>query len=603
MNRRKPPATAEGASIEPDELCEAGHRLRRAGQPLEAANCCRQALALDEAHPDSLHLMGLLSLDAGQHDIAVEWIARAIERDPKVGYLASLGTALRRQGRFEDALKTFDKAVQLQPDDAGLWDDLGNVLIELERPADAVLSFRHALELAPGRFDAALKCARLLYELGRPAEALPLFDLCDTLRPDSAVMLRMRALCHRSLRRFDDYLADSRRAYTLDPSNADTCNNIGDALQALGREEEALQWFDRALALLPDNTKVLNNKAFSLSQIQRFGEAVAIYHHVKTIDPDDAAADWNLALLLLLKGDFAAGWPAREARWRVPGFLKAYPRFPQPVWHGKEPIAGKTILIHVDEGLGDTIQFARYVPMVAARSARVILVVAAPLVSLLSGLEGVAQCLPVGHALPAFDLQCPISSLPLAFATTPDTIPAAVSYLPAPPPARREAWEQRLGPRRRPRIGLVWSGSLTHKNDHNRSIPLQGLSRILALDATFVSLQKDPRPADCETLHRHPEINDWTADLTDFGETAALISCLDLVISVDTSVAHLAAALGRPTWVLLPYTPDYRWLLAREDSPWYPTVRLFRQSAARDYGAVLERVRHELVALIDRHES
>ena len=262
-----------------------------------------------------------------------------------------------------------------------------------------------------------------------------------------------------------------------------------------------------------------------------------------------------------------------------------------------EPIDGKTILIRIDEGLGDSIQFARYVPMVAALGARVILVVAEAAHPLLEKLPGVSQCLPVTtETLPAFDMHCPMCSLPLAFGTRLDTIPS-VPYLPAPDAARVQAWETRLGPRTKLRVGLVWSGNPKHGNDHNRSIPLLMLAPLLDTDATFVSLQKDPRADDRTLLRERTDILDLTADLTDFVETAALISCLDLVITVDTSVAHLAGALGCPTWILLPFVPDYRWLLDRDDSPWYPTVRLFRQTETREYGSVVERVRRELQEL------
>lgn len=216
---------------------------------------------------------------------------------------------------------------------------------------------------------------------------------------------------------------------------------------------------------------------------------------------------------------------------------------------------------------------------------------------LLSGLAGVDQCLPLSAGrLPNFDLHCPLSNLPLIFGTTIDTIPASTSYLPRPAAERLDVWEKRLGPRSRPRVGLVWSGSIEHRNDHNRSIPLQMLTRVLDADATFVSLQKDPRPADKAVLAERADIVDPTAHLTDFVETAALASCLDLVVTVDTSVAHLAGAMGCPTWVMLPYMPDYRWQLDRDDSPWYPTMRLFRQDAARDYAPVLDRIRAELMA-------
>jgi tetratricopeptide (TPR) repeat protein len=589
--------TSATAGIAP--LHEAGLGHMRAGRHLDAQLCCQQVLALDPNHADTLHLMGLLSVHAGQYDHAVEWISRAIRQQPRPDYLSSLGETLQRQGRHEEALKVFDKAVQLGPDDAELWNNLGKILLTLGRPADALLSFEHVLRLNPRHWDAANQAALLLYPLQRFAEALAYFTLCDELQPNHFATLYMRALSLRGLKRFDESLADSRRAYALDPASAETCNNIGDALHSLGRCEEALEWFDRACELRPDFTVALSNKASSLAQLHRFEEAIATRLRLKRLDPDDAEADFRLAQLHLLTGNFEAGWAGREARWKVPGLPIIYPNFSQPMWLGDADVAGKTILIHFDEGLGDTIQFVRYVPMLAERGARVILVVEDALHPLMSGLSGVSQCLPrSAGSLPAFDLYCPICSLPLAFGTRLDTIPSGVSYLPAPAESRVRVWEDRLGPRNRLRVGLVWSGNPNHPDDHNRSIPLRTLSRILDVDATFVSLQKDPRPADKAALLERTGVVDLTAHLFDFTETAALVGCLDLVITVDTSMAHLAGALGCPTWILLPYRPDWRWLLDREDSPWYPTARLFRQTETREYGSVLDRVRAELLELI-----
>jgi tetratricopeptide (TPR) repeat protein len=609
MNRRdrrasarnpQAPPNAPGAGT-PAALYSAGLRHLRAERYLDAQVCCRQALAIDSDHADTLHLMGLLSLQTKQYDHAVEWLARAIRLDPKPEYLSSLGTTLQQQGRHEEALKAFDKAVQLKPDDADLWINLGNVLVELERPADAVLSFQHVLKLDPRHGDAAYRSGFLLLRLGRPEQALAYFNLSDELQPNQAVILEMRAIALHGLKRFEQALADNRRAHALNPGNAETCNNIAASLQFLCRDQEALPWFDRALALRPDFIVAFLNKASTLQQLHRFDEAFAIYQHVKTIDPDNAEADWSLSLLQMLTGDFEAGWAGREVRWQARSVV--YPKLPQSKWLGAETIAGKTVLIGADEGLGDTIQFARYVPMVAARGARVILMVDDAACAVLAELPGVAQCLPKSATLlPAFDMHCPMSSLPLAFATRLDTIPSATSYLPAPAQTRVQTWQDRLedrlktrpGPHHRLRVGLVWSGNPEHKNDHNRSLPLRTFSRILDLDATFVSLQKGPKPDDEKFLRERTEIVDLTADLTDFSETAALISCLDLVITVDTSVAHLAGALGCPTWILLPYVPDYRWLLDRDDSPWYPTMQLFRQTETRDYASVLDRVRAEL---------
>ena len=606
MNRQERRAAGRksqtGEPGSPAALYEAGLRHLRAGQYLDAQICCQQALATDSNHADSLNLMGMLSLHAKQYDHAVEWGARALRQMPKPEYLVTLGTALQSQGRLEEALKAFDKAVQLKPDVAELWKNLGNVLLALERPADALLSFQHILTLDPRHWEAAYQSAVLFHQLERLAEAVEHFDLCNRLKPDHALTLRARARSLRDMNRLKEALQDSQRACKLDPGDAGACNGVGDILARLpDRQEEALQWFDRALELEPDFLQALTNKALVLGQLHRSEEAIANYRRLRSLDPDNAEVNISLGHLHLLLGDFESGWAGHEARRKIPSFSAPYPKFSEPIWLGKETIDGKTILVHVDEGFGDTIQFARYVPMLAERGARVILVVDGPAYPLLSNLAGVSQCFPFpAHTLPPFDFHCPMSSLPLAFATRLDTIPSGTSYLPAPAASRVQAWESRLGPHDRLRVGLVWSGNPNHRNDRNRSIPLRTLSRILDADAAFVSLQKDPRPDDKAFLVESTSILDLTADLTDFTETAALLRCLDLVITVDTSVAHLAGALGCPTWILLPHHPDWRWLLGRDDSPWYPTVRLFRQPKPRDYDSVMDRVRAELTAMISK---
>jgi tetratricopeptide (TPR) repeat protein len=589
------------AAASPAALHEAGVAHMQAGRYLEAQSCCERALAVDSGHADSLHLMGRLSFQAGQYDHAVEWIVRAIRFDPKADYLASLGTALHRQGRYDEAVNALDKAVQLKPEDAGLWTALGTMLEEVKRLSDAVLCFEHALKLDPRQHEAAWRSALLLHQLGRLEEALVRLDLCDTLRPRDAVAVNARSLVLRGLKRFDDYLAVTQQAHRLDPRHADLCNNVGDAYQLLGRFEEALAWFDRALERKPSSILALENKASLLRQMHRFDAIPAIYDRIRAIEPNRAKAEFDLGNLNLLLGNFAAGWRQREARWRVPDLPIHFPAGSEPVWLGEQSIEGKTILIYSDEGLGDAIQFARYVPHLAARGARVVLVVQDGLQSLLSTLPGLVQCLPRSAAPPPSDFRCPLMSLPLAFGTTLDTIPPPVPL--SAPAERISAWDERLGvherfgPHDRLRVGLTWSGSLAHPNDISRSIPLELLTGLLELDATFISLQKDPRPADREVLERSG-IVDLTAQLTDFTETAALVSCLDLLITVDTSMAHLAPTLGCPTWIMLPHAPDYRWLLNRDDSPWYPAVRLFRQDASRERVGVIERVRAELSAAI-----
>ena len=404
----------------------------------------------------------------------------------------------------------------------------------------------------------------------------------------------MRAALLHGLKRFEEALKLCRQAQTLEPDNADICDKLGIVLRSLGRDGEALPWFDRALALHSNFRGALQNRAAALTKLHRFREAFATYEQLQATDQGDALADLGIAHLHLLLGNFEAGWAGREARWKIG---RGHPKFQQAMWLGHESLENKTLLIAADEGLGDTIQFVRYVPVAASLGARIILVVQDSLQPLLSDLPGISQCIPMSAAssLPAFDLHCPTMSLPLAFGTRLDSIPAPRSYLPPSPRAgRARIWEERLGPHDRLRVGLVWSGNPRHPDDHNRSIPLRVFSRMLDMNAVFISLQKDPKSDDKTVLQDLTGVIDLTGHLTDFVETAALVSCLDLVITVDTSVAHLAGALGCPTWTLLSHTPDYRWMLDRDDSPWYPTMRLFRQSATRDWLEVMDQVRSEL---------
>jgi tetratricopeptide (TPR) repeat protein len=345
--------------------------------------------------------------------------------------------------------------------------------------------------------------------------------------------------------------------------------------------------------LRPDLAKALSNRGNTLHELKRFEEALASYDRALMLQPDYAEAHFNEAFCRLLIGDLDRGWKKHEWRWETAHQRNGKRNFAQPQWTGQQDIAGKTILLHAEQGFGDTIQFCRYVPHVVERAGRVILEVPKPLRELMSTLPGVAQIVSKGDPLPDFDIHCPLLSLPLAIGTRLETIPSATPYLRASKSAVMD-WNARLGPRSRPRIGLAWSGHPMHKNDHNRSIGLSTLLPRLGLNATYVSLQKDVRVADTELLKERADILQFGDALGDFSDTAALISNLDLVISVDTSVAHLGGALAKPVWVLLPFVPDWRWLLDREDSPWYPTARLFRQDETRQWDNVIARVQAAL---------
>ena len=608
MNRRERRAAAQHSSPSaspprqetPADWFEAGLRLLKAGQLAEAEKCGRSALALDQSHADSLHLMGLLCMAGKQYDLAIEWFAVAIRQNPHVAdYFTNLGTALNRKSRAEEAIRSFDRALVLNPNQPAVWKTMGDLLLQQKRLDEAILSFDQALNFKPDSFEAANASAMLCFETKRYEDAISRLTRSLEIVPDQAAAYNLRGISRSRLRRHVEALDDCERAVALAPDEAEYNNNVGLLLQNLARHEEALVWLDKALALKPEFPEAYNIRSISLFDLRRCDEAFADMNRAIELEPERADYRWNLALMRLRVGDFDAGWLGREWGPKVVSLAFVDRKFEKPRWQG-EPIAGKTILLHSDEGLGDTIQFSRYAKMVSELGARVILEVELPLHGLLTGLEGVAQCLPKmeGGELPEFDLYCPLSSLPLAFKTRLETIPGPHAYLPPLPPARVEEWQARLGAHDRLRVGLVWSGNPLHANDRNRSTNLQAMSAIFDTGARFYSLQKEPREADKAVLAGRSEVIDLTEHLGDFTDTAALIACLDLVITVDTSVAHLSAAQGRPTWILLPFTPDYRWLLGRDDSPWYPSARLFRQDESRDYAKVLARVRDELQTLV-----
>ena len=379
------------------------------------------------------------------------------------------------------------------------------------------------------------------------------------------------------------------RALALDPRHVDVLCNRGAALRNLGRYQEALVDYESALAVNPGHGAAHNNRGVALAALNRYAEAQEAYERALAINARDDRARFNRGLARLVRGDLAAGLADFEARWTGSDTQAGHRPMGTPQWTGREPIEGKTVLLHAEQGLGDSIQFARFVPRVAQRGATVILETHGSLGPLLEQMPGVSRVIARGDPIPPHDFHCPLMSLALAFGTTLATIPSEVPYLRA-PTGHVERWRARLGPRARARVGLAWSGSTTLRNDRNRSIPLAELARLRALPFDFIALQKDVRASDEEALRAGPALATFGDELSDFRDTAALVELTDLVISVDTAVAHLAGAMAKPVWVLLPWSPDWRWMLDRTDSPWYPTARLWRQSRPADWQGVIARL-------------
>ena len=365
----------------------------------------------------------------------------------------------------------------------------------------------------------------------------------------------------------------------------------GAALHELKRLDEALVSYDKALAINPKYADAYNNRGSALKELKRTDEALASYDKALAINPEYADAYFNKSVLLLLMGQYLEGWELYE--WRLKKDKDDYPAFPKLAWRGQQDIQRKRLLIHAEQGLGDVIQFCRYVDQIKLLGAEVILEVPESLVSFVSTLTCPMTVVAKGTPLPEFDAYCPIMSLPYVFKTTLETIPSVTPYLSS--DARKvHKWKARLQDEHRLKVGLVWSGSEHHRDDMSRSIRLEDLLPLTDLPAEWHSLQKDVRKHDAEKLRQHPEIHQHQSELNDFSDTAALVHCLDLVISVDTSVAHVAGALGKPVWILLPFLPDFRWLLDRGDSPWYPSARLLRQPKIGDWRSVVEMLRRAL---------
>lgn len=610
-----------------DLLRRAGAHHRR-GQLAEAEALYRAIIAAEPGHFDALHLYGVLMHQRGQSAAALKLLGAALAANERAAPAhCNYGVVLAVLERYQEALASYQQALALKPDYPEALHNRGNALHALGRADEAIASFAQAIALRPDYRDALVNHAQLLRRAGRAPDALASFDRALALAPADADLLIARGNTYYVLKSYAQALADYDRALVLRPEAAPIHNNRGNALRELGRCAEALAGFDRALALKPDYAEAINNRGNALLEMNRIedaladyeralahkpgfadalvnrgnalrylgraGEAAASFEAALAGDPQFAEARWNKALLDLARGEFQQGFVGYEWRWRrAQG--EAPRAFSAPQWRGEDP-CGKTILLHAEQGFGDTIQFARYAPLVAARGATVVLEGPDALLPLLASLPGIARLFGRGDTLPPFDLHCPLMSLPLAFGTTLATIPAQVPYLRAPTECIA-AWRSRLPAGRR--VGLAWSGKPSHKNDRNRSIPFAQLKPILGQPGVgFVSLQREVRATDLAGLTQCPNIVRLDEALSDFADTAAVIEQLDLVIAVDTAVAHLAGALGKPVFVLISYIQDWRWLTDRADSPWYPTARIFRQPAPGDWDGAITEVARALAAL------
>jgi tetratricopeptide (TPR) repeat protein len=539
-------------------LIEDGIFRYRQGRAAEAQDLFRQVLKKVPDQPDALFFLGLLKIDQQNPSDALKLMSKAIKTAPQFAEAHFVtGSILNMLGRPRDAVAAYDRAIAIKPDHVNALNDLGNTWGILGRPDDALAAYDKAIAAAP--------------------------ELAMTYNNKGAILAETQ--------RFDEAIANYDRALALKPDYAEAYNNRGAALLVLSHPDQALASFEQALALRPDYAEAINNKGTALQGLDRHQEALSWHQRALALNPNNASAHLGIANAYLALGNYEAGWAEYEWRWGTKDLAPFRKDRRCPLWTGDQPLEHKSILLHAEQGYGDMVQFARYVPMVARRGARVVLEVPRPLQVLFGSLEGVSQLICRGDKLPASDFHCPLLSLPRAFRTNVHTIPAETPYLRA-ASDHREKWKARLAGHSGRKIGLAWSG---RPYPRNRSIPLVTLEPLFSLPGiTFVSLQQELADTDLALVRDRTNVVHFGKELQDFADTGGVISCLDLVLSIDTSVAHLAGAMGKPLWLLLQFGSDFRWLVDRDDNPWYPTARLFRQAKTGDWESVVDRVHHEL---------
>ena len=552
-----------------------------------------------------------------------------IQPDYVTGHF-NLGNLLSALHHTEEALASYNRALALDHRHINTLQNRGLIYLSRKNYPQAITDFNQILAVSPGHIDSLLNRGLAYYENGQFIEAIQNYSELLRMQPQNADVHCYQGMAFHKLGMYDSAVTSCSNALRIDNDSAKALNNRGAALHRLGQHEAALSNYDRAISLKPDYAEAHSNRGALLHEMLRYTEALASHDQALAINPQYAAAYCNRGMLLLdmlqheeamasydnalalepayaeahfnqslcrlRMGDFEKGWAQYEWRWKIDSIARLKRQFPQPNWLGEEPIAGRTILVHADQGLGDVIQFCRYARLLADQGAKVLLEVPLPLKSLLRGLDGVQQLTAVGEALPEFDVHCQIMSLPLACKTTAASLPCNIPYIRT-QTEYIEKWASRLGDGQGAlRIGIAWAGSATHSNDHNRSIALQKLQPLLELGHQIFSLQKEVRPADQEFLDSSAIVH-FGEELQDFADTAAIIESLDLVISVDTSVAHLAGAMGKLVWIMLPYSPDWRWPVDTGASAWYPTASLLRQPALGDWDSVVNTITATLSSL------
>jgi Flp pilus assembly protein TadD len=574
----------------PDAL-QAGLAHHAAGRAAEAESAYRAVLAAHPNHPDALHLLGVLALQHDRPAVAVQLIGEAIRHNPgnPAGF-SNFAGALRRLGRLDRARASARVAMVLAPGFCDGLNNLADILSEQGEHGAAADALGHVSALSPWLTEPRLKHAHALLLAGRNEDAVETLMALLGMTPLSVAGYTNLGVALRRLGRMEEAITAYRSALGFASGEPGTLNNLGVTFQDLGRYEEAAVCFRLSIAGQPDSSHAHLNLSLVARDEMRVDESINLARRAVTLGPALAEAHTALGHGLLIKGEFREGFAEYEWRSRMTDFPSPRREFTSPVWDGS-PLAGRTLLVHDEQGVGDTIMFARYAALLQAQGARVFLECNGQLARLLSSMPGIAGVVPRYAPPPPHDFHVALASLPHRLGATLYSIPAPLAYLWA-EPALVESWRARLGPRRGLRIGLIWAGNPEFKGDRLRSPGLAAFRPLLDLPRVSIySLQKGAGRRDLDRCGPLPaNVVDLGADIADFADTAAIMENLDLIVSSCTGPAHLAGALGRPVWTVLPFAPDWRWLEHGVCTPWYPTMRLFRQERRGDWAAVMARV-------------
>jgi tetratricopeptide (TPR) repeat protein len=578
-------------------------QLHQAGRVAEAQQIYEQVLAEEPDNADALHLLGLLLSQKGQHEIGLESIDKAIALNPKAaGFFVSRGSVLAALGRGDESECACRRAGELVPNNAEIENNVGTVYLAAGKLTEAEAAFRRAVGLTPENPDMQFNLGNALRAQNRAEEAVATFRRTVELKPDHSAGLYHLGKALTGLGRAEEAVAVFEQASRLRADSADVYAALGEALRLTGRFEQAVAAYRRFCELRPQEASGQAMLGRAIQECGRLDEAISLLREVLERNPESAEAHVQLGVALLLQGELAAGWNEYQWIWEVPDPKQGRRQFARPRWKAA-PVEGLRMLVHSEAGFGDAILWARYVPMLAERAGNVVLESPRPLRRVFASLRGRHRLITAGETIGDYDVHCPMMHLPAIFGTTLETIPADVPYLSA-DAALTEQWRHRLGVDDRLKVGLVWAGDPQSPRDRQRSVKLSMLAPLGEVAGVrFISLQKGRASEEAAASPAGMTLIDWSAELGDFADTAALMANLDLVVTVDTAAAHLAGAMGKPVWVMLSRPEEWRWMIGREDSPWYPTMRLFRQKAMGDWSAPVQQAAWALRSLAEERRA